>query len=74
MQPSAHDQELCNVFTGMSGAVVVGGLTSLAFVTYCVGYDLRRYHFTKPDGSPKEDRPPIVFMLDLSKLGAGQVL
>eukprot|EP00669_Euglena_mutabilis_P012929 TRINITY_DN7643_c0_g1_i1.p1 TRINITY_DN7643_c0_g1~~TRINITY_DN7643_c0_g1_i1.p1 ORF type:complete len:238 (+),score=59.34 TRINITY_DN7643_c0_g1_i1:212-925(+) len=37
-------------------------------------YHLRRYYWEHPDGTPLEVRPPFVFALDLSKLGAGQAV
>eukprot|EP00906_Rhabdomonas_costata_P013886 RCo019906 len=62
----------CDVFTGPSGRAVVFGLTTLAFLTYVGAYSLRRYVLVSPDGAPLEARSPLVFFLDLSKLGLGQ--
>lgn len=58
-------QQNCDVFTGFSGKCILVGITALAFVSYVSIYMYRRK-------TGKEKRPPVIFTMDMLKIGIGQ--
>ena len=60
-----ENNQQCDVFTGFSGKCILIGITALAFVSYISIYTYRRK-------TGKEKRHPIIFTLDILKIGIGQ--
>ncbi len=61
-----NSKQMCDVFEGSVGAMIIFGMTFIAFASYISVYVYRRYY------SKIEKRPPIVFSMDMTKICIGQ--